>query len=238
MLMKPVQLLSALIAFPLLDGLASAAVLVVVENIPPGSDERLGGNSRGVGGLSLRYQGDDPVAYHGFVGQTFIPEQSGTLSKASFLIIAGRTAESDPLEFSLVRVMEDGGFSAPLDTAFIPFSMVPQTTPGWEQPYQRDYSVTADFTGGVNLVAGEQYAIIIGSLGELGSHYRIWGPSANSYDTYTGGTLFQNDVDGVKYDFLSRDLFFRIEADVIPEVSSTLLLLIACAGGLMQRRRP
>jgi hypothetical protein len=205
----------------------SSAVVVTAEGSPPGP-EVTGGTAGGVGGLYS--VGGNPAAYRAFVGQTFTAGISGDLYAASFSIVNNLSFSSgNPLMISLSR-LEGGIIGQSIATAEIPFADVPLNL---DAPYQHDYTVTAFFTSGPQLTAGENYALTIDSQGELGSNYWIWLP--NDSNSYAGGQLYENTISGI-VNWPNQDLFFRVQVDSIPETSSAFLGVLAGAGACFIRR--
>ncbi len=184
---------------------ASATAVATAESIRPGPAVS-GGTSDGFGGL-YAIGGVFPY-YESFVGQIFTASKSGILHSASFIVINHSiNPTGDNITVSIAPLI-GGKVRRILDSSSILYSTVPRETA--LSPYQKDYNITAFFGGKVKIIAGQKYALTISSLGDLGSHYRIWMP--NDSNPYKFGQMFGNEVSGVVRNKF-QDLFFRVKVN-------------------------
>lgn len=216
-------------------GNVRGALVIAAESLRPGP-ERWGGGSMGLGGLNAigGFQGDR--FYRHFVGQTFIPTESGILRHFKAVIINhSNGTTNDDLEFTL-HVLDSGELGPAVDAAIFDDSLITRYTYE-EQPYREDYNVAALFGGGIMLEEGKEYAVLIDSRGDSGSHYRIWKPSSQSFDYYPEGRYLENTVDGVEFSRFNSDLFFQVGVNSVPEPSAITVMGLGFAIVIFKRKK-
>jgi hypothetical protein len=212
-----------------LAGSVNGALTVVAENLPLNATDPNSVHYGVVVGAD-QLPGGEP--YQWSIGQTFLARASGQLYTIEATVdTSAGYIPAYPLMVSVVSLV-NGQRGATLASSLVS----PSDIPGGPPEYAASgFSIIAQFSEGVLLEEGTQYAIEF-SIPTAPAHYVVWGASplpGSITDRYPDGVSYDPGIEPIDYSN-HGDFYFRVTVEV-PEPGC--VPMVALVGGALLRRR-